>query len=554
MEEDNKRQIYLDGLLAIFTVLFLIGIIAISVCKTPDYKGFHIDKCYKMKEVFTVRWGNKEINTTLPNMIDNPDMETVYISTVLHKEELGRGDCILFRNRQSRAKVYIDGILIFDSGEAFEKPFSIGNGSFWKSLQLGDDYDNKTITIELQPGYNMNAVSGYLPTIYWGTQASFIAMILKHVLWTLIPTLILIMVGIYDIVNGLFAIHKKKAAQLFFLGLFAVDTGLWMLIECHVLELFMSNMEYALYLSYITYGIMPVLFVRFMLSYEEFADKIYLKIIYAVGILMNLIQLLMAVTGIYSQFESEWLNRIYLGITIAGLLLALFSVRKLQKGTRKRMLYSGTLIIVISAVLELIYFIFISKESSGNILRFGVYLFIVKAGFDLIREGKKLRREDLEKQILQNMAYTDGLTHMKNRFAFEQEKDRLEKSGVSHISVLVADMNGLKYVNDNYGHAYGDKIICQTAELLEEVFKDNGKCYRIGGDEFCILTENITDTSLDKCIDNMEKKIEEIHSKIEVYGLAYGRADGEAKDVEDIFRKADNMMYDCKKKMKAGRL
>ncbi len=550
---EKKKYICLDGLLKICAIIFLIGLISIIVCKTPCYNGFYIDECHKMKEIFTVKWGNNEQSTTLPDMVDNPGMENIYISTVLHKENLGKGNSILFRNRQSCAKVYLDGVLVFDSGDAFNKPFPMGYGSFWKSIRLDDDYDGKTLTIELQPIYSIKAVSGYIPTIFWGTQASFIAMILKHVLWTLIPTLILIMVGLYDIVNGLFAIHKKKASQMFFLGLFAINTGTWMLVECHILELFISNMVCVVYLSYITYGMMPVLLIRYILSYDEFADKIYLKVICVAGAVMNLVQLLLAATGIYSQFESEWLNRSYLIITIIGLLLALFSVREIEKGAHKRMLYSGILIIVISAVLELLYFVFINKENSGNILRFGVCLFILKAGFDLVREGKQLRRDDFEKQILQNMAYTDGLTHLGNRFAFEQEKDRLEKLNDTRITVMVADMNGLKHVNDNYGHAYGDKIICKTAELLNDAFKNTGSCYRIGGDEFCILTENVSPDSFDKCINNMNKQIEDVRTKIEVYGLAYGRADGVSQDVEDVFRQADNRMYECKKKMKAGR-
>lgn len=75
---------------------------------------------------------------------------------------------------------------------------------------------------------------------------------------------------------------------MLFLGLFAADTGLWMLIECHVLELFMNNLMLGIYLSYLTYGLMPVLLVRFLLSYEEFSEKIYLKVLYLLGIVLNL--------------------------------------------------------------------------------------------------------------------------------------------------------------------------------------------------------------------------------------------------------------------------
>ncbi len=551
--EGNKKNRYLDVLFLGLGILFLIGLTAVFLSRPDDYKGFHIDKSIKMTNSFEVSCGNRKIKTKLPGMIDNPDMEPIYITTVLHKDELGNGDSILFRSRQSRAKVYLDGVLIFDSGEAFLKPFAMGYGSFWKSLRLGDDYAGKKLTIELDPCFKLPAVSGYLPSIYFGTQASFISAILERKIWSVIPSLLLIIFGIYDVFQGIFAIHRKKAGQMLFLGLFAADTGIWMLIECHVLELFINNMLICVYLSYFTYGMMPVLLIRYLLSYEEFADKIYLKFIYFVGILLNLAQLLLAVTGICSQFESQGANRIYLVLTIFGLVAALFSVHKIEKRQKRKTLYIGVLILIISTILELGYFFLISKENSGNILRYGLCLFIFKSGIDVICEGRKLRRDDFEKEILQTMAYTDGMTKLGNRFAYELEKTRLENQENTQIIILVADMNGLKQANDNYGHAYGDKVICKTAELLKESFGDVAKCYRIGGDEFCILAENVEHSVFEECRNVMREKVKEVSAHINAYGVASGVAEGSAKSIDDIFREADNLMYECKKKMKAGR-
>lgn len=547
----NKKINYLDLLMGLLGIIILIGLAAAVIFKTSGYDGFHIDKCYKMNNTFHVSWGNNEVDTTLPATIENPDMDTIKISTVLHKNELTNCNAIMFRSRQSRAKVYLDDTLIYDSGEAFNVPFSMGYGSLWKSLQLGN-YSEKLLTIELQPGYDMQAVSGYLPTIYAGTQVSFVSMILESVLWTLLLTILLVGLGIYYIVNGLFAIHKSKSVQMLFLGLFTADTGLWMLMECHVLELFMSNMQAVIYLTYFTYGMMPVLLVRFMLSYEEFRDKIYLRGLCYVGVILNLVQLVLAATGIYSLFESQWMNRVYLGLIVIGLLLALFSVHKVEKEQQRRKLYSGILILVISTILELLYFVFISKANSGKILIIGITLFILKAVIDLIREGRELRRGDIENEILQAMAYTYGMTHLGNRFAYEQEKSRLEKEENTQVTVLIADMNGLKQANDNYGHTYGDQVICKTAELLDICFRSIGKCYRIGGDEFCVLAENVDSSEFEQCVNNMKEKCAGLRGDIKDYSIATGVAEGNSQDIDDIFHEADNRMYACKKKMKAN--
>ncbi len=55
------------------------------------------------------------------------------------------------------------------------------------------------------------------------------------------------------------------------------------------------------------------------------------------------------------------------------------------------------------------------------------------------------------------------------------------------LSIIVADLNGLKITNDTFGHQTGDQIIIQIARILESVFQDDGIIARIGGDEFVIL-------------------------------------------------------------------
>ena len=59
-------------------------------------------------------------------------------------------------------------------------------------------------------------------------------------------------------------------------------------------------------------------------------------------------------------------------------------------------------------------------------------------------------------------------------------------------------MNDLKYINDTYGHSFGDMAIMEAAEKIKVNFENRGKCYRIGGDEFvCIFEENISISELD---------------------------------------------------------
>ena len=547
-ENTNK---YLDGVTIFLGMLVLVELIVMCLYEPIKSNDFSIIQCQKMENMFDVSWGDQSIQTTVSCSIVNPDIDPIYIKTVLHEDELGEGDSILFRSRQSGAKVYLDDELVYDTGDAFDYPFLLGYGSFWRSVRLGDEYDGKTLTIELEPLYAIQAVSGYIPDIYFGTQSSFMIKLFLDGSWYLVLTVFLITVGIGLLIYGVVRIWKKRSYQIFFLGLFSVDTGLWMLMETHILEMFISNIPIIIYLTLSSYGLMPVLLVRFLLSYDELKNKIYLRALYLIGSVLNITQLLLAMMGIYSQFQTQGWNRIYLGLTVLGLLMTLSSARMVEKG--KRQLYSGLIVLVVSTVLELLYFLLIDKKSSGRILIVGICLFIVKSSFDLIRGVKELQKTDLEQKIQKELEYTDGVTNLGNRYAYDQEKNRLEEQAETKVTILIADMDGLEKMIDIHGQPYGDRLLCKMADILTSSFQNIGKCFRIGEDVFCVLAENTGRIGLEKGVRKMEEKVSDMEEDMDGYGIAYGIAEGTSSEMEDVFRSADSRMYSRKKELRTVR-
>ncbi|MBO5246689.1 MAG: diguanylate cyclase [Eubacterium sp.] len=154
---------------------------------------------------------------------------------------------------------------------------------------------------------------------------------------------------------------------------------------------------------------------------------------------------------------------------------------------------------------------------------------------------------DIELDFINSLAYTDTLTGVKNNTAYLQRVGRIKRGPeeeIRSLTVLVADINGLKHVNDTYGHEYGNKLIIAVSEILVEIFGED-HVYRIGGDEFAIL---LKDASEEIC---QEKELL-FRQRLGEYqgGLKLSAALGSAVyhpqtdlDYDALFRRADKEMY-----------
>lgn len=169
----------------------------------------------------------------------------------------------------------------------------------------------------------------------------------------------------------------------------------------------------------------------------------------------------------------------------------------------------------------------------------------------------KTTTEELEEanRKLRELAVVDAMTGVGNKAAYLEKMRSLDdqiRRGRASFSVCVFDLNGLKEINDKYGHECGDMAICDAAEVLKTVFGKE-RLYRIGGDEFIAILDGMKQSDTDRCFGEVEDKIL-LHNQTErpykvPLAIAKGAAvfqSGEDKGYRDVFRRADNDMYQKK--------
>ena len=163
----------------------------------------------------------------------------------------------------------------------------------------------------------------------------------------------------------------------------------------------------------------------------------------------------------------------------------------------------------------------------------------------IIAQSMKKRVQSLEQYIEINMKILDleldGLTGFKSRKAYNKDIEFIEQDKVisaKPVGVIFADVNGLKKVNDSFGHEAGDELIESVAKAITEIFPD-AKKYRFGGDEFVIL-------SFDKNKAIFDEKLARLSTvwKNNQFSASIGSVWMEhAVDLEKSVAAADEMMY-----------
>ncbi|MGQ9472628.1 MAG: sensor domain-containing diguanylate cyclase/phosphohydrolase [Candidatus Caldatribacteriaceae bacterium] len=163
---------------------------------------------------------------------------------------------------------------------------------------------------------------------------------------------------------------------------------------------------------------------------------------------------------------------------------------------------------------------------------------LLSVGID-ITESRKMERE------IQYLTFHDALTGLYNRAFSERELSKLDNPRELPISVLMVDVNGLKLVNDTYGHEWGDELLRSVAKVLQASCRKEDIVARFGGDEFVVF---LPKTSYDRAWEvyqRIREKAQKVYVRDVPLSLALGLATKEREEEElfEVIRRAEDEMY-----------
>lgn len=153
-------------------------------------------------------------------------------------------------------------------------------------------------------------------------------------------------------------------------------------------------------------------------------------------------------------------------------------------------------------------------------------------------------RKKAEKEILY-LSYHDQLTGLYNRRFYEEEIKRLNTESSIPLTLIIADVNGLKLTNDAFGHIAGDILLQKIAAILKNECPSNGIISRIGGDEFVVLLPKTSEFEAEEIAKGIKSAIKDEKTENVVLSVSIGVAvkNNVFEDIDEIFKRAEADMY-----------
>ncbi|GAB6154473.1 hypothetical protein JCM17380_32230 [Desulfosporosinus burensis] len=150
-----------------------------------------------------------------------------------------------------------------------------------------------------------------------------------------------------------------------------------------------------------------------------------------------------------------------------------------------------------------------------------------------------------KQERIEFLSYHDQLTGLYNRRFYEEELQRLDTKRNLPLTLVIGDVNGLKLINDSFGHALGDEVLKKVAEVIMKEIRTDDIIARLGGDEFVILLpktnafeaeqiiKRITDLSIKEKVSSMDISI----------SFGYETKNNIEEEIKEVFKKAEDRMY-----------
>ncbi len=488
----------------------------------------------------------------LENAEDSPyfaDDKTVYrliTSHPLTEDILNK--VISFKTNDSFVDVYLcDTPLTIPQDEPIyhfgvQYSYCDSPGTLYNFIEIPDS-DAKYITIRTETVYQKKFLTNY--EIACGERNELIYYYLHNELDTSIPNIIMLIFGIMLLVISLTAkVNNISYAEMLSLGCLTIAFSLYTNCPLFLNQYLIQHTAIQYYMYYFLYFLIPPLM---FIYFENLVPTLNLSKIFFINIAVQLVLTILHFSGIAAYTRT--INIFNADVAISAIVLIIMVARRFKKIPVVNRI--SMLMLLSFCLINIFFYLFVTTIGNQTfIARAGFLLYQVFAMYNGIKKILESVYKERETTLLEQIAFTDNLTELGNRYALERI---VRTQDIEKLSIVSMDLNYLKTINDTFGHAGGDVLLKSAAVALLSVYDH---VYRVGGDEFIALVYNADETELQRLSEQLNEKINSMNTQRTEFAefadkpdfrlsISAGFASYEAGDTsyEQIMQRADKIMY-----------
>ena len=481
----------------------------------------------------------------------------IVMSTVLPDIGYLPSPTLVFKSRYTTLHCYLDGNEIYSFGDKLyhDNRFL---GKLYHIITLDNKYAGKILVFDMYVSED-NPFTELEPPML-GTHKDIGGMLVHSNLVIIAAGSFMFIFGVAFLCIGLFfVIAVPEVTSLLFGALLSMNLGAWLLSYYNVLSFFIYTPKETEIEFFTLYIIIPYCCLILYYVLELKGNRIYVAIIF----ICSGIPLLQYILHFGFNIHLRSTLLLYHIDGVIGFSVLIYYAIKLAKKEKVNSAaltqVTGILCFACALFIHIIIYylrgLHVKTFPSFDklIIAIGCLLFVMcqLATYMLfITENYAKKQENIS---LSHLAYADGLTNLANRAKAEKYMTDLDKSDNDYCMISI-DLNGLKPINDKFGHPTGDKYIKDFAKVLTNTFGELGLCARVGGDEFLVVLENSGTHDINGLIDRMNSALNVMNALYTEYqrsvatGYAF-RHEFKNPTAHKVYMRADKRMYDEKRKM-----
>lgn len=496
----KKSEDLTQKIIVLMYVLGLLGMlgIVIAVHITRQYEEQEAAGYTNISDGWTLdREGTEPID--LGSLGRHMDEQTGMVSVYQRLPELDGDASLVYRTKDVYTKILINDSVIYETDVYTSRFYNRSPGNLWNIAKFHMQDSGALVEMQVYMVYDTNAVT--VDFTLFGDKTDIILTLCREKLFGITVSLLMVIIGLVLIAIDLMPAYSqtRKNHGMIWLGLYSTLIGIWSLIETNVMQFFVSDMRI---LQMVDNMIMIVDSMPLLL-YLDCEYRIFKNWVMRAFCYVNAVYILASVvlqfTGIMDLHDV--LAGAMLTLVVSCIMLLIWVGAKLRDMICKRqpilnyvIQLSGLCSLWLSALFEMLRYSKADHMDRAEYLRVGMLIFVICLAVSSQLETYRLLENGLKFDIISSLTYSDGLTGLGNRTAYLEQIEAYAsgEAGISQLGIVFLDVNNLKKVNDNQGHEKGDELITAASKIIADSFGKNGKSYRIGGDEFCVLMTGIS--------------------------------------------------------------